>query len=243
MTTKDIIELKAQEIYKYENNFFPPDPDWQRLKEQCSLMVKTGFLPSSIKTPEQALAICLMGRELGLAPMTALTNISVINQKPVLEAKLMLSLVYKSFPDAHVAILENTTEQAAVEFARGPDKPKSRFTFTIKQAMDNGLLSKDNWKKYPADMLLWRAISRGCKVVFPDVFTVAAHTEDEMETITVKPNYTEIPRVHEPDEPDYIVKKVDAIKQEHYQAERKKSDLMKKLDEKMSMVSNACRVD
>jgi hypothetical protein len=234
MTTETSLTKKDEnEIYKYENDFFPPDKDWKRLCEQCSMLVKTGFLPSSIKTTEQAIAICLMGRELGLAPMTSLTNISVINQKPVLEAKLMLALIYKRFPDAHVAILENTTEQAAVEFGRGPDKPKSRFTFSIKQAMDNGLLSKDNWKKYPADMLLWRAMSRGAKAVFPDVFTVTAHTPDEMETITLQPV-----RQYEPDECDYITKDPRKFMLDSEKEQRKKNDLMKKLDEKMSMSSN-----
>ena len=35
------------------------------------MLLTSGFLPQSIKSPEQALAIILQGRELGIGPMAA----------------------------------------------------------------------------------------------------------------------------------------------------------------------------
>ena len=44
-----------------------------------------------------------------------------------------------------------------------------------------GLTSKDNWKKYPRNMLFARAISNGQKWYAPDVYNgVTVYTPDEM---------------------------------------------------------------
>ena len=56
-------------------------------------VVEVGFLPQSIKSPEQALAIILQGRELGIGPMAALNNISIIQGKiSTVSPQLMLAM-------------------------------------------------------------------------------------------------------------------------------------------------------
>lgn len=172
--------------YKYERDFFPPDKDWARLKEQCSLLLKSRLLPTAIDTVEKAITTCLWGRELGLSPMTALNNISVIKGKPTLEAKLMLALVFRNHPNAHYKILRHTSEVSEIEIGRSKDSI-SKFSMTIQQAKDAGLTAKDNWKKYPADMLLWRSVAKGVRFTFPDVLTVMSHTPEELEVINITP--------------------------------------------------------
>lgn len=174
------------ELQPYEQQFLLSQQQWELTWKQCGVLVKSGFLPSSINTIEKCVSIVLMGRELGLAPMTALMNISVIKGKPTLEAKLMISLVLKRYPQAYYKIVSNTAQAAEVHLGRDKESA-GKFSYTITQAKEAGLLSKDNWKYYPADMLLWRAISRACRVMFPDVLTVTSHTPDEIEVITIKP--------------------------------------------------------
>ena len=44
----------------------------------CQRVIGTGFLPDSIRSPEQAFAIALKGRELGIPPMMAFAGLYII---------------------------------------------------------------------------------------------------------------------------------------------------------------------
>jgi len=199
------------ELQPYEQQFLLSQNQWELTWKQCGVLVKSGFLPSSINTIEKCVSIVLMGRELGLAPMTALMNNSVIKGKPTLEAKLMISLVLKRYPQAYYKIVSNTAQAAEVHLGRDRESC-GKFCYTITQAKDAGLLAKDNWKHYPADMLLWRAISRACRVMFPDVLTVTSHTTDEIETITVKPEKKPLEEKTEPQEDTQLESSVNESK-------------------------------
>lgn len=174
----------SNELTTFDQNFLLSDNHWSALSKQCNVLIKSGLLPKAISTVEKCVSVVLMGRELGLAPMTALNNISVINGKPTLEAKLMLALVFRKYPTAHYRIIKNDTQIAEVEMGRTKETA-AKFSFTIVQAQQAGLTNKDSWKNYPADMLVWRAVSRACRMTFPEVFTVTSHTPDEIETIDV----------------------------------------------------------
>jgi hypothetical protein len=127
--------------------------EWAAIKEQAQILFNSGFLPQAIKNANQCLTIAMMGRELELSPMAALTNISVIQGKPCMESKLMLALVFRKYPTAYYAVKLSTAKMAIVELAR-PGMPVSEFSYTIEQAQAAGLTSKDSWKKYPEDMLM-----------------------------------------------------------------------------------------
>lgn len=176
----------SKELTTFDQNFLLSDQHWSALAKQCNVLIKSGFLPKHIGTVEKCISIVLMGRELGLAPMTALNNISVINGKPTLEAKLMLALVFRNYPQAHYRVVQNDSEIAIVEMGRTKETA-AKFQFTMAQARAAGLTTKDVWKNYGADMLVWRAVSRACRMTFPEVFTVTSHTPDEIETIDVQP--------------------------------------------------------
>lgn len=63
---------------------------------QFESMIKTGMLPASIKTPEQAMLIVKMGDELGFTPIQSLKGISVIQGTPALGVHLISSLARRS---------------------------------------------------------------------------------------------------------------------------------------------------
>ena len=146
-------------------------------------MLRSGFLPKSIRDPNQLMTIVLMGRELEIAPMAALNNISVINGKPCIEAKLMLALVFRRYPDAIYRVLESDCTRASIEIGRAGQEP-SVFSWTIEEAKQANLLGKDNWSKYPADMLMARCISRAVRQSFPEVILNAPYTPEEMQDVT-----------------------------------------------------------
>jgi hypothetical protein len=151
--------------------------DWQVLTEQATMLVKSQFLPQSIKTPEQAVAIILQGRELGIGTMAALQTINVIQGKPTVSPQLMLALINRS------GQLEDMKMEATAQGAICMMKRKGRHGHTVKFGMAEAqalqLSGKDNYKKQPATMFQWRAVAMCARVVFPDVI-LGLYTPDEM---------------------------------------------------------------
>lgn len=139
-------------------------------------LVKTGFLPVAIKTPAQAVAVILTGRELGLGPMQALRSINIIQGKPALSAELMLAL-FKS--RGGKAVWRESTATKAVLWLRHPNGDEHTETFTIDDAQRAGLLGKQNWKIYPKAMLRARCASAGLRAVAPDV-SAGIYDPDEL---------------------------------------------------------------
>jgi hypothetical protein len=76
----------------------PSVEEFRTMKELGAMAIKSGFLPTSINTPEKAVIIILKGRELGIPPMQAFSSIAVVNGKPTMSAELMLSLIYRCVP-------------------------------------------------------------------------------------------------------------------------------------------------
>lgn len=157
---------------------------WQMLREQCNVLVKSGFTPKGCDTPEKALAIAMKGAELGLSPMAAYGGMSVVNGKIVIEGQLMLALILR-IPGAKVEFLERTEKICRVRALR-PGIEWHEFTWTIEQARHAKLTEKPGpWQQYPRNMLQWRAVSDMGKALFADVLA-GTYTPDEAEHIDVE---------------------------------------------------------
>lgn len=141
------------------------------------MLVKSGMLPQSVRTPEAAVAIMVKGMELGLPAMAALNGITVIQGKPTVSPQLMLSLINRS------GQLENIEIDTGRDGATVTMKRRGRTPFTAKfgptEAQAMGLNTKDNYKKQPAVMYQWRAVAACARVVFPDVID-GLYTPEEM---------------------------------------------------------------
>ena len=154
--------------------------EWTVMKDQATMLVKTGFLPESIKTAEQALAIMMTGKELGIPPMQALRGVNVIHGTPTVKPELMLALCVQRVP-GFVYQFENCSATSATFTAQRPGmaKPHSE-TFTIDDAKRAGLDKEGGmYRKYPANMLRWRAAGNCLHVVAPDVL-VGIYTPEEL---------------------------------------------------------------
>lgn len=140
--------------------------NFANLQAMANVLVESGLLPQHIKTPEQAVAIMIKGVELNIPPTLALANIYVVNGMPAIQGKLMLALIYRA--GGKIKILKESSSECEIEF---PRKGKVTYTarYTTQDAQRAGLLSKDNWKKYPIIMLKWRAISIGANTQWPDI--------------------------------------------------------------------------
>lgn len=155
----------------------PSAQDWAVMREQAGMLTKTGFLPQSIKTPEQAVAIMLQGRELGIPAMAALTTINVIQGKPTVSPQLMLALINRSGQIENLKIEANGNSVSCSMKRKGREWHTE--VFGEKEAIALGLAGKDNYKKQPMTMYRWRAVASCARTVFPDV-VLGLYTPDEM---------------------------------------------------------------
>lgn len=151
--------------------------DWAIMREQAAMLVTTGFLPQAIKTPEQAVAIILTGRELGIGTMAALNNIAVIQGKPTVSPQLMLALINRTNQVEDISIQTGADGAACTIKRRGRSPYTARFG--PKEATAMGLSGKDNYKKQPATMYKWRAVAEAVRFTFSDV-TLGLYTPEEM---------------------------------------------------------------
>lgn len=156
--------------------------EWETIRDQSSVLIKTGFLPQSIKTPEQAMAIILTGRELGIGTMAALNTINVIQGKPTISPQLMLALINRSGQLEDIQITGDSSDGITCMMKRRGRTAHSSH-FGPREAAAMGLNSKDNYKKQPATMYKWRSVADCARAVFPDII-LGLYTPDEMGAVT-----------------------------------------------------------
>jgi hypothetical protein len=158
----------------------PPSPtEWNAMRQQADVIVRSGMAPKSVNTPEKVLTIALKGRELQIPPMQALSHIHIVEGKPTLSAELMAALVQRA--GHKLRVLETNDERCVVEGERrdDPGHPQ-RLEFTIEEAEQAGVARKQVWRSYPAAMLRARAISALCRFAFADVLMGASYTPEEL---------------------------------------------------------------
>ncbi len=141
-------------------------------------MAASGFFADT-KQASQAVVKILAGQELGFGPFASMTGVNIIQNKPVLAANLMAAAVKRTGKYNYRVVEMNETVCELAFFEDGKEVGRSRFT--MEDASKSGLSGKDNWKKYPRNMLFARAVSNGQKWYAPDVFNGATvYTPDEL---------------------------------------------------------------
>lgn len=123
----------------------------------------------------------IAGASLGLEAFQSMQGIDIIQGKLVINASTQASMVKKSGKYDY-RIIEHTNEICELEFL---EKRDGRFekigdsSFSLDDARLAGLAAKDNWVKYPKNMLFARAFSNGVKWCCPDVFGGAVYNESD----------------------------------------------------------------
>lgn len=152
---------------------------WVAMKEQAKILIDSGLLPATIKKEEEALAIGIMGHEIGMPLMWSFQNIDVILKKPTLKPQGMLAMIYKNCPGSEVNYTETSNDKCSLK-AKRPGGEWNYFTFTLENARLLGLLNKDNWRKQPDVMLQWRCVGKMARALFPDAIAGVSYTPEEM---------------------------------------------------------------
>jgi len=117
-----------------------------------------------IKTPDQAIVLMMIAQAEGRHPALAARDYDVIQGRPSKKAEAML----RDFLEAggHVEWHKLSDEVADATFTH-KQGGSARITWDMKRASNAGLGGKDNWRKFPRQMLRSRVVSEGVRTVWP----------------------------------------------------------------------------
>ncbi len=143
-------------------------------------IAKTEFVPTALRNrPEAVLACMLAGNEIGIGPMQSLSKIHIIEGRPAMAAELMRAIVQR---DGHEVWFEDTTNTKVTICGRRKESDHvTRVTWTMDDAKRAQLDAKQNWRRYPRQMLVARATGDLCRMVFADVLGGISYTPEELE--------------------------------------------------------------
>ncbi len=134
--------------------------------------VKGGVAPKGA-TAGGVMAAILKGRALGLDEITSLSNIVVIGGRVQMGGALVLALVRRHHACAEGPTYwwrgKGETRAAFVRARRVDERGAITHRFGMEEAVRAGLASKETYRQWGDDMLLWRAVARMGRRQFPDI--------------------------------------------------------------------------
>jgi hypothetical protein len=165
----------------------------------AELMADSTMVPKDYQgKPGNVLVAVQWGKELGLAPMQALQNISVIGNRPSVWGDAVLALIRRNPAFvSHREGIEGTGDERFgwCEFVRAGEAP-FRAEFSVADAKKAGLWNKSGpWQQYPDRMLRMRARGFASRDAFADSLRGLVTTEEAMDA----PRETrDVPNLAEP---------------------------------------------
>ena len=155
---------------------------------QAQALARSGLIPRGLKgnnldeTTANVMVVLMWGHELGVSPVQSMFNIHVIHGRPAVSAALKVGLVKQSPECLYMQCIETSATQATWETHRKGNAKPTRVTFTLEDAKKAKLYVReggdDNWAKWTATMLRWRAGAMLADAEYPDV-TRGLGTQDE----------------------------------------------------------------
>ncbi len=138
------------------------DVEFKSISNISDVIASSGLF--GIKTKAQALALGLIAMAEGRNPVSAAMDYDIIQGRPALKASAMLA----RFQDAGGKIkwIKRSDTVCEAEFTH-ESAGSVTVKWDIERAKQAQLLGKDNWKKYPAQMLSARVISEGVNITYP----------------------------------------------------------------------------
>ena len=152
-----------------KNDFGLLPKSFEQAERLAKIIASSDFAPKEYKNkPQNVLIAVQMGAEVGLKPMQAIQNISIINGKPCVYGDAMLALV-KAHQDCEwiAEEFDDATKTATCKVKR-KNNPVCERTFSLQEAKIAGLEIRPVWKLYQKRMLQMRARGFALRDSFPD---------------------------------------------------------------------------
>lgn len=157
----------------------------------ASKVIDSNLLPNAITEPEQVMVIVQHGKELGISPHIALNNIHVIGGRPTLSSSMIGSLLKRrgiewTWDHDYDKIIDEKgeaemyTDEVANRRTTIHFYWKSKITERVMETTHSvtwvqmalaGYVDKDNWRKYPKEMMRARCLAYAVRALFPEVLS------------------------------------------------------------------------
>jgi hypothetical protein len=150
------------------------------------MMAQSGMFSDLQRDPAKAIVKIIAGQEMGIPPVEACRGLDIIQGQVAIGAGLMASKI-KASDKYDYKVLKWDNEACLIHFfERNPETGKMEFAgpseFTMADARAAALATKDNWRKWPRNMLFSRAMSNGQSIYAPDIFQVGkVYTPEELD--------------------------------------------------------------
>jgi hypothetical protein len=141
------------------SNDLIPLKDQQMMAEA---IVKSGFY--GFKDINQVMAVMVVAQAENKHPGTVVQEYDIIQGRPALKSQAILARFQQA--GGKIEYHAYTDDKVEMTFSH-PSGGSLKLAWTLKQAQEIGLASKDNWKKYPRAMLKARVVSEGVRAVYP----------------------------------------------------------------------------
>jgi hypothetical protein len=116
------------------------------------------------KTKQEAMSIMMIAHAEGKHPATAARDYDVINKKLAKRAEAMMRDFMEGGGKVKWHALTDALADATFTHPQGGEV---RISWDMERALQAGLSTKENWRKYPRQMLRNRTVSEGVRTVWP----------------------------------------------------------------------------
>lgn len=154
-------------------------------------LARSSFLPMSLRMKgknnfksieeltNDAAAVILAGKSVGLDPMQSVQNIFPVHGMPSMYARTMVALVIAQGHEVERAAASD--DSVTYRVRRQGSSRWQEFTWTITRAKKAGYTSNAKYTSDPIAMLGAKAAAEACRTVFPDILLGMAYSVEEME--------------------------------------------------------------
>ena len=156
----------------------------QQITSLSQIFIKSWALPKWLDNEAKVTMVLMAWRDLWLNPTQAINWLYIVNGKITVYGETAIMLIKRAWYE--IDILESTAKKATVRISKW--EKYQECTYTIEEADHAGITSGGMWiwKKYPRQMLMYKAIAFARKFFCPDVLWWYLMKEeiDEKETIS-----------------------------------------------------------
>lgn len=164
---------------------------WAVMKMMATTFIDSKAFPAAIQNTAQFMVRLQAGREIGLKPIESLKYLSLINGVISLWGDKAIEMVITAGHEVEWGKCDDKT--ATCKITRKDTKKSMEATFTMAQAIERKLNTKEPWVKSPENMLKFKAFHMIAKFIVPDALHgmgIAEIDETEIPPPTVINNVT-----------------------------------------------------
>jgi hypothetical protein len=159
--------------------------------EEYQILLDSGAIPAALDTVQKLMTVVQTGKELGMGPMAAINNINIIKGRTVISSA-MLGALLKSRNIEYIYTKDwvkepnekgEDTIRTEIEFewiSSVSRKPKTaKFSISWAEMEIAGYTSREQWEKYPKNMLRARCMAYAVRALFPEIL-LGIYTDTEI---------------------------------------------------------------